>query len=328
MAKEFDIYLNKQHNKDIYITKEINEDISLNKRLTECDIVIYSMPFREGLTATERLVFDENVEHYTLQKLLSIPSGYKLVQAINNILETCNERLSLQTPLNAEATIQIHHVPELSQTNIVIGAVNTSNLAEAFARVLSDTAVEVSPVALAVAKPAGEGTSAVEPGVDNFGTVKQGNLSPSPATTIAADVIASEKQATLNIESGINPSAEVANLCFIQYRSASTGVVVSADDLRADIYIPAGSGNNTVYISESVAGALAQKCETFNNGIKTLIAITDTIIRSVAPEGIGVTMNAQVTPLLKRLSLLSEIDTNTLGSYDAQTLEDVDYIII
>lgn len=37
MAKEFDIYL--------------------NKRLTECDIIVYSIPFRDGLTATNRMIW-------------------------------------------------------------------------------------------------------------------------------------------------------------------------------------------------------------------------------------------------------------------------------
>ncbi len=45
MAKEFDIYL--------------------NKRLTECDIIVYSIPFRDGLTATNRMILESCLESYT-----------------------------------------------------------------------------------------------------------------------------------------------------------------------------------------------------------------------------------------------------------------------
>ena len=48
MAKEFDIYL--------------------NERLHQCDIIVYSIPYRDGLTVMERLILETCLESYTLQK--------------------------------------------------------------------------------------------------------------------------------------------------------------------------------------------------------------------------------------------------------------------
>ena len=50
MAKEFDIYL--------------------NKRLTECDILVYSIPYRDGLTAIHKLVLESCIESYMQPSLI------------------------------------------------------------------------------------------------------------------------------------------------------------------------------------------------------------------------------------------------------------------
>lgn len=50
MAKEFDIYL--------------------NNRLTQCDIIVYSIPYRDGLTVMNRLILETCLESYTLQSSL------------------------------------------------------------------------------------------------------------------------------------------------------------------------------------------------------------------------------------------------------------------
>ena len=52
MAKEFDIYL--------------------NDRLTQCDTIVYSIPYRDGLTVMNRLILETCLESYTLQKFIAV----------------------------------------------------------------------------------------------------------------------------------------------------------------------------------------------------------------------------------------------------------------
>lgn len=32
-------------------------DIYLKRRITECDLIVYSLPYRDGLTATNRIIW-------------------------------------------------------------------------------------------------------------------------------------------------------------------------------------------------------------------------------------------------------------------------------
>ena len=74
MAKEFDIYL--------------------NKRLTECDIIVYSIPYRDGLTAMNRLVLESCLDSYVLQKFIAVQTGSELISHIDEMIKTCYERLN------------------------------------------------------------------------------------------------------------------------------------------------------------------------------------------------------------------------------------------
>ena len=98
MAKEFDIYL--------------------NNRLTECDILVYSIPYRDGLTAIHKLILESCIESYTLQKFVAIQTGSELVHHIDEMLKTCYERLSYATELDVTATFQTH------SADIIIPAVS------------------------------------------------------------------------------------------------------------------------------------------------------------------------------------------------------------
>ena len=71
MAKEFDIYL--------------------NNRLTECDIIVYSIPYRDGLTAIHRMILNSCIERYTLYKFVAAQTNSELVQHIDEMLKTRSE---------------------------------------------------------------------------------------------------------------------------------------------------------------------------------------------------------------------------------------------
>ena len=89
MAKEFDIYL--------------------NNRLTQCDIIVYSIPYRDGLTVMNRLILETCLESYTLQKFIAVQSGSMLVSHIDKMIKTCLERLNHGIVLGTSAEFQVHY---------------------------------------------------------------------------------------------------------------------------------------------------------------------------------------------------------------------------
>ena len=89
MAKEFDIYL--------------------NNRLTECDIIVYSIPYRDGLTAIHKLILESCIESYTLYKFVAAQTNSELVQHIDEMLKTCYERLDYQCIIKYVYASRIHY---------------------------------------------------------------------------------------------------------------------------------------------------------------------------------------------------------------------------
>ena len=102
MAKEFDIYL--------------------NNRLTQCDIIVYSIPYRDGLTVMNRLILETCLESYTLQKFIAVQSGSMLVSHIDKMIKTCLERLNHGIVLGTSAEFQVHYSLRPHESALVLSA--------------------------------------------------------------------------------------------------------------------------------------------------------------------------------------------------------------
>ena len=83
-------------------------DIYLKRRITECDLIVYSLPYRDGLTATNRIILESCIESYTLQKFVAMQFGSELVSHIDKMIKTCYERLNWGTAISADAVFQRH----------------------------------------------------------------------------------------------------------------------------------------------------------------------------------------------------------------------------
>ena len=44
-------------------------DIFLKKHIIECDLLIYSIPYRDGISVTDRLILNAALESYSLYKI-------------------------------------------------------------------------------------------------------------------------------------------------------------------------------------------------------------------------------------------------------------------
>lgn len=69
MAKEFDIYL--------------------NNRLTQCDIIVYSIPRQIGITAMNHIILESCLDNYLLQKFVAAQTSSELVAHIDDMSACC-----------------------------------------------------------------------------------------------------------------------------------------------------------------------------------------------------------------------------------------------
>ena len=169
MAKEFDIYL--------------------NKRLTECDIIVYSIPFRDGLTATNRMILESCLESYTLQKFIAVETGSELVSHIDKMIKTCNERLHMASTWGIDLEFQTHYVLNPVPTVIEIAPNDDlQTLRNMFMSVEDKLQITAASIDAMVAKSLGEGGSRMNIDAEVRQSLKNSLLRPAAALPIDTKV--------------------------------------------------------------------------------------------------------------------------------------------
>ena len=77
-------------------------NIYLRKRLTEFDLIIRNLPYRDGLVIYNRMYLDAMVNYLYLQKFIVGDTDTKLVSEIDNLLERVFNIFSSGMELGAE----------------------------------------------------------------------------------------------------------------------------------------------------------------------------------------------------------------------------------
>ena len=308
MAKEFDIYL--------------------NKRLTECDIIVYSIPFRDGLTATNRMILESCLESYTLQKFIAVETGSELVSHIDKMIKTCNERLHMASTWGIDLEFQTHYVLNPVPTVIEIAPNDDlQTLRNMFMSVEDKLQITAASIDAMVAKSLGEGGSRMNIDAEVRQSLKNSLLRPAAALPVDTKVRQISEQNFLTIDAPVEPSAEIVDLCYRFYTAAGTAMQIAAAVIETEIHFSLGSGESGIELSASADGT-AKKYEAIQSTVEILAGITEKITQFMAPEKGGILLSAAATPILKRHRLLNEMDADTLLTYDDMALEDIDYIIL
>ena len=88
-------------------------DIFLNKRLTECDIIVSAIPYRDGLTIVNRMILECCLEAYLLHKFVAVQAGSELTSHIDRMIKTCHEKLNFGQELAQGETSAVLNDPKV-----------------------------------------------------------------------------------------------------------------------------------------------------------------------------------------------------------------------
>lgn len=309
MAKEFDIYL--------------------NNRLTQCDIIVYSIPFRDGLTAAHRIILESCLESYALQKFIAVQANSELVSHIDEMIKTCIERLNWGTDLKASADFQTHYV--LNPTQAAIEAASTDDLdtlQALFTSADDKLQIAIAPLNAMIAKSLGGGGSAIRPSVQVRDVLKRSILQPISHLQIEPKVTSVRAEKKISADSVVMSSAALANLCYRLYAASETMMSLAASVMETEIHYSFGSGAVGIEVCGEVSEESITKYEVTKNAVSILARVVERILQYLEPESNGMQLAAEAAAVLKRHRIVGEMDENMLLSYDDMTLDEVDYIIM
>ena len=309
MAKEFDIYL--------------------NNRLTECDILVYSIPYRDGLTAIHKLILESCIESYTLQKFVAMQTGSELVHHIDEMLKTCYERLNYATEFDVTATFQTHYSLYSDTAGIIMSAECVETLSNLFAKAESAMQLTAQPVMAYTGKSGGNAESSLVINAALEKDIKNSLLTVAPVVEIETSVLGTNKRSAISVSPGIDIACELTNLCYRFYNGAQAVIQVAADVLATELHYSLGEGTSAIEFSADIGdGDCSTKYEEFETAVIFVAEVVEAIRQFMHPELHSIAIGIVVDPIMKRHRLLSEMDADNLSAYDDMLLEEIDYVII
>ena len=308
MAKEFDIYL--------------------NRRLTECDIIVYSIPYRDGLTVMERLILQTCLESYTLQKFVAIESGSELVSHIDEMIKTCYEKLNAPVSFNATAGFEVHYALNPVPSNIVLQADTAQSLCNTFASAPNILELTASSVYAQTKKSFGRAHSEIELDVELKESLKNAIEQARSQIIPSVNLDGMNKLGIIRASTAIEPDAIMVDLLYRIYAAASGGISIAATALETEIHFSLGSGMSQLELADTLIGERMVKQNAVSSCLSILSELSDTLVACIRPVGTILEFSGQVNSILKRHRILTEMDSETLAQYDDMPLDDVDYVVL
>lgn len=308
MAKEFDIYL--------------------NNRLTQCDIIVYSIPYRDGLTAMNKLILESCIEEYTLMKFIAMQTESELVSHIDEMLKICCERLTLDTNIDASAKFNVLYAAHPEPATIELSADEVKMLATSFTDAESAMQIVAAPLLAYVGKSVGSGESAIELDA-TVSEVKRSIEKFSSLMELDAKIEKINTQSFLDIGCSVPIASEVANLCYRISTAVDTAMEITAAVLGTEIHFSLGSGENAIVLGADVDGGdVVTKHLAIESTVSILADVTESITQFMHPTESSMLFGMDAESIIKRHRLLGEMDADALVSYDDMTLEEVDFVIL
>lgn len=308
MAKEFDIYL--------------------NNRLTQCDIIVYSIPHRDGLTAMNKLMLESCIEEYTLMKFIAMQTESEFVSHIDEMLKTCYERLTLDTNIDASAKFNALYAAHPETATIELSADDVKLLTASFTDAESAMQIVAAPLLVYIGKSVGSGESTME--LDATASAAKHSIEKfSSLMELDAKIEKTNTQSFLDIGCNVPITSEVANLCYRVSAAVDTAMEITAAVLDTEIHFSFGSGENAIVLGADVDGG---NVVTKHLAIKSIVSIladmTESIAQFMHPTEGSMLFGMDAESIIKRRRLLGEMDADALVSYDDMTLEEVDFVIL
>lgn len=307
MAKEYDIYL-KRHQ-------------------TECNIIIYSIPYYDGITVADWLVLDAALQDYILKKTIAVQSGIEVTAHINEMIKLCLERASMGVALSSTAEFQSQSKLYLNNDPLILEASIIDVLQQAIIEVKDGLVFDIKPFNIQLAKSLGEVDLPIQIRADLTDILKQSFFRTRAGICFGADIGQFNKLDYITVDSPIIIEPVLRSLSYQLAIEANTGIGLSALVLGTRTPHSLGIWYDGITFDSEVNKTWAQKFITIQSNVEVDVQAIEKLMRVIYPSEITIHFDASILKgSLKRYRLLKEVDIFTLDDIDDMKLETLDYI--
>lgn len=300
-------------------------NIYLRKRLTEFDLIIRNLPYRDGLIIYNRMYLDAMVNYLTLQKYIIGDSDVQLSSEIDDLLERVYNIFSSGMELGAELEV-FAAKPTGGSTSSVLSTNETEVHEETFNTFQNVTQLLTSALKYDIAKSLGSGATEMELSSAPASTLKEALENFEDDILLDADV---STAAVVNAEGDSEVVLDTSNPNLFYLLSvegeAMMNLLFSAD---FEMWYTLGTGNSSMYLSVENNGVESKKFMTYESFLNLILEVGNILQCFIFPEESEAQLHSELGVGMMRYRLLSDMDNSALNEHDELTLDELDYVIL
>lgn len=303
-----------------------NFDIYLRDHLTECDLIVYSIPYRDGLSATNRMILEAALNSYTLQKFAATQMDSELGSHIEQMIKLCKEKLDLASEVDVSAKFKMQANPHVEDLTVQADTSVQQVLVQLLNKFEAGIALTIQPLMTQAALSSGVGRFPIPLDADVSGSLKTDFVRLNSDAYVNADVRKTNKRDLIQADAAISFDQSVKELCYRISADASASVEIVALLLGTEIHHSLGVWYNGLGVGADVSKTQAKKSFAASAVVELIQEAAGTLTQFIAPEDTVVVTTSSVDAGLKRYRMLSEMDDLDLAALDDSTLEELDYV--
>lgn len=302
-------------------------DIFLKRRLAEGTIIVYSLPYRDGVSAVNRVILQAMLSYFALQKKIAVSNQSSLLAELDEMLATVSERIGDQVCLDAHAKLALKYQNELEQAAMELDVPAFVLFAQSFFAFESQIGIQVSQPEGYTKSSIGSALNKIALLAASFGEQKQVFETIQNRTAFHADPLAFVKHDFEQGESAMGIEQTSPELYYRYAMGMEAAFAIAASIGETEFHYSLGEGSSEIGITTSKPETAAEKKLQINNAIELFSELVVETISMFAVSNsaeILLTLNAG----MKRYRLLSELDDKTLAEIDNMTLEVLDFVVL
>ena len=292
-------------------------NIYLRKRLTEFDVIIKNLPYRDGLIMYNKMYLDAMVNYLCLQRFIIGESDANLRTEIDDLLERVFN--TFQNKVEIDLDVELAAGKPISGQSDLVFTTSPFEMGEETYEVFQNlTKLTTSALQYDLAKSIGSGRSDLIFHTLTADTLKtafdkmQSSVDTEKETFTGAD-------ADMQLNTG---RFDLYYLLAVQ-GEAVMNLLCSMD---FEMWYTLGNANQTFYLTAVNNGVKSTKYLSANSFMSLIAAVNESLEAFIKAEFAELHLTPNVTAGLKRYRLLSDLDSSTLSSIDSVSLDELDYV--
>lgn len=303
-------------------------DIFLNRRLTECDMIVWSLTYREQLSITEQLILETCLECYTLLKSMAVRNDTSLAAHIEQMRKICLERLTNHYILSSYADFRTRCLCS-PPPNILEFANGKVKLVKKLCTAAeSSLQIAALPAEAFISSPFGSALFGTELFDCVESTLKRSMEQASPQLLLDTSVEGVKKQSVLQIGTELVSGSALKDLLYRIYGAADFAVQTVAESLEMELHYPLGRAESVLQLDTQAVKEHLTKQETLRETIVVSSGAASSLTQFVSPDISCIQPKSEAAFIAGHHRRLYEMDGNSLSDYDNMTLEDIDYYLL